>query len=189
MHVERKGILQPVLFGNVSGSLCMLEEMQDLPWGEDCGQKSGRFRRQTHWLDRKCHEGQSIHPSVPGDTHSTVQNTSVAAVHLVFFLHSFFSTTPNQPTPPARPRHPSQRRSPRSTHTRRIASHTGAMFRNLPTFKSLPQAIGLPFLSSAEDAQVQFKAGENGLKRLSGEDVSAVLNVPPLVAHWSTRCW
>jgi hypothetical protein len=52
--------------------------------------------------------------------------------------------------------------------------HLFAMFRNLPTFKSLPQAIGLPFLSSAEDAQVQFKAGDNGLKRLSGEDVSGL---------------
>lgn len=46
------------------------------------------------------------------------------------------------------------------------------MFRNLPTFKSLPQAIGLPFLSSTEDAQLAFKASENGLKRLSGPDVS-----------------
>lgn len=46
------------------------------------------------------------------------------------------------------------------------------MLRNLPTFKSLPQAIGLPFLSSREDAQLAFKAGENGLKRLSGDDVS-----------------
>ncbi|WVR07282.1 hypothetical protein IAU60_004323 [Kwoniella sp. DSM 27419] len=42
------------------------------------------------------------------------------------------------------------------------------MFRNLPTFKSLPQAIGLPFLSSNEDAQLKFKSSPNGIKRLSG---------------------
>lgn len=51
------------------------------------------------------------------------------------------------------------------------------MFKNLPTMKGLqksfPQAIGLPFLSPTEDAQLQFKIGENGLKRLSGEDVSS----------------
>lgn len=50
------------------------------------------------------------------------------------------------------------------------------MFRNLPTFKSLPQAIGLPFLSSSEDAQIAFKAGDNGLKRLSGSDVSSQIS-------------
>jgi hypothetical protein len=46
------------------------------------------------------------------------------------------------------------------------------MFRNLPTLKSFPQAIGLPFLSPTEDAQLQFKVGDNGMKRLSGADVS-----------------
>ena len=49
------------------------------------------------------------------------------------------------------------------------------MFRNLPTlptFKSLPQAIGLPFLSTQEDAQLRFKSGENGIKRLYGDSVS-----------------
>ncbi|KAK4683945.1 hypothetical protein P7C73_g6263, partial [Tremellales sp. Uapishka_1] len=45
------------------------------------------------------------------------------------------------------------------------------MFKNLPTFKSLPSAIGLPFLSTQEDAQLTFKAGTNGIKRLSGDEV------------------
>lgn len=49
------------------------------------------------------------------------------------------------------------------------------MFRNLPTLKSLPQAIGLPFLSSQEDALLTFKSGVNGVKRLSGDDVSWAL--------------
>jgi hypothetical protein len=46
-----------------------------------------------------------------------------------------------------------------------------SIFRNLQ-FKSLPQAIGLPFLSSQEDAQLKFKSGVDGIKRLYGEDVS-----------------
>lgn len=45
------------------------------------------------------------------------------------------------------------------------------MFKNLPTFRSLPQAIGLPFLSSTEDAQLKFKSGNDGIKRLSDEEV------------------
>ena len=45
------------------------------------------------------------------------------------------------------------------------------MFRKLPTFKSLPQAIGLPFLSTTEDAQLKFKSGDNGVKRLAGDEV------------------
>jgi hypothetical protein len=45
------------------------------------------------------------------------------------------------------------------------------MFRNLPGFKSLPSAIGLPFLSSQEDAQLKFRSGENGIKRLYGDEV------------------
>lgn len=45
------------------------------------------------------------------------------------------------------------------------------MFRNLPGFKSIPSAIGLPFLSSSEDAQLKFRSGENGIKRLYSEDV------------------
>lgn len=36
---------------------------------------------------------------------------------------------------------------------------------------SLPQAIGLPFLSETEDAQLKFKTGPNGVKRLSGPEV------------------
>ena len=46
------------------------------------------------------------------------------------------------------------------------------MFRNLPTLKSLPQAIGLPFLSTQEDAQLKFKSELNGIKRLYGDTVS-----------------
>ncbi|KAL7421522.1 hypothetical protein Q5752_003291 [Cryptotrichosporon argae] len=42
---------------------------------------------------------------------------------------------------------------------------------SLPTLKSLPQAIGLPFLSTHEDAQVAFRAGDNGIKRLYGNEV------------------
>jgi hypothetical protein len=45
------------------------------------------------------------------------------------------------------------------------------MFKNLPTFKSLPSAIGLPFLSSQEDAQLKFRSGDNGIKRLYSDEV------------------
>ncbi|TXT07161.1 hypothetical protein VHUM_03331 [Vanrija humicola] len=55
------------------------------------------------------------------------------------------------------------------------------MFRNLPTFKSLPQAIGLPFLSSQEDALLTFKSGVNGVKRLSGDEVIPLSDE----AYWS----
>jgi hypothetical protein len=48
------------------------------------------------------------------------------------------------------------------------------MFKNLPTFRSFPQAIGLPFLSSTEDAQLKFKSGDFGIKRLSGEEVDRI---------------
>lgn len=50
------------------------------------------------------------------------------------------------------------------------------MFKRLPTFKSLPQAIGLPFLSTQEDAQLKFKSGDNGIKRLYGDEVSVILS-------------
>jgi hypothetical protein len=43
--------------------------------------------------------------------------------------------------------------------------------KSLPTLKSLPQAIGLPFLSTQEDAQLRFRSGENGIKRLYGDEV------------------
>jgi hypothetical protein len=48
-----------------------------------------------------------------------------------------------------------------------------AMFKSLPSFKvkSLPQAIGLPFLSTQEDAQLKFRSGEGGIKRLYGDEV------------------
>jgi hypothetical protein len=46
------------------------------------------------------------------------------------------------------------------------------MFKNLPTFKSLPQAIGLPFLSTQEDAQLKFKSSDGGIKRLYSDQVS-----------------
>ena len=53
-----------------------------------------------------------------------------------------------------------------------ICNHTMAsLLKGLPTFKSLPSAIGLPFLSSAEDAQLKFRSGDNGIKRLYGEEV------------------
>ena len=52
------------------------------------------------------------------------------------------------------------------------------MFRNLPTIKSFPSAIGLPFLSSYEDAQLKFKSGENGIKRLTGEEVVCCCHQP-----------
>lgn len=42
----------------------------------------------------------------------------------------------------------------------------------LPTLKSLPQAIGLPFLSTQEDAQLKFKSAEGGVKRLYSDQVS-----------------
>lgn len=45
------------------------------------------------------------------------------------------------------------------------------MFKNLPTFKSLPQAIGLPFLSTQEDAQLKFKSSDGGIKRLYSDQV------------------
>lgn len=47
------------------------------------------------------------------------------------------------------------------------------MFRKLPTLKSLPSAIGLPFLSTQEDAQLKFRSGESGIKRLYGDEVSS----------------
>ncbi len=59
------------------------------------------------------------------------------------------------------------------------------MFRNLPTFKSLPQAIGLPFLSSSEDAQLAFKASDNGLKRLSQGDVIPLSETSYWSQYWS----
>ena len=43
--------------------------------------------------------------------------------------------------------------------------------KSLPALKSLPQAIGLPFLSTQEDAQLRFRSGDNGIKRLYGDDV------------------
>ncbi|OCF31019.1 hypothetical protein I316_07290 [Kwoniella heveanensis BCC8398] len=52
------------------------------------------------------------------------------------------------------------------------------MFKNLPTFKSLPQAIGLPFLSSTEDAQLKFKSSPmTGIKRLYGDEVIPLSDV------------
>ncbi|WVF71750.1 hypothetical protein IAT40_006558 [Kwoniella sp. CBS 6097] len=52
------------------------------------------------------------------------------------------------------------------------------MFKNLPTFKSLPQAIGLPFLSSNEDAQLKFKSSPiTGVKRLYGDEVIPLSDV------------
>lgn len=54
---------------------------------------------------------------------------------------------------------------------------TTAMFK-LP---SLPQAIGLPFLSATEDAQLKFKTGPNGVKRLSGAEVIPRTDV----AYWA----
>jgi hypothetical protein len=59
--------------------------------------------------------------------------------------------------------------------TTHLSSSTKAkdtrMFKNLPTFKSLPSAIGLPFLSSQEDAQLKFRSGDNGIKRLYSDEV------------------
>jgi len=46
------------------------------------------------------------------------------------------------------------------------------MFKNLTNFKFTPQAIGLPFLSTQEDAQLKFKSGDGGVKRLYGDQVS-----------------
>ncbi|WVQ77248.1 hypothetical protein IAR50_006931 [Cryptococcus sp. DSM 104548] len=43
------------------------------------------------------------------------------------------------------------------------------MFRSFPKLPSLPQAIGLPFLSTQEDAQLKFKSSPNGIKRLYGD--------------------
>lgn len=45
------------------------------------------------------------------------------------------------------------------------------MFRKLSGFKSLPSVIGLPFLSSTEDAQLKFRSGDNGIKRLYSDEV------------------
>lgn len=55
------------------------------------------------------------------------------------------------------------------------------MFRNLPGFKSIPSAIGLPFLSSHEDAQLKFRSGENGIKRLYGDEVVPLSDF----GHWA----
>ncbi|WVQ82249.1 hypothetical protein IAT38_004377 [Cryptococcus sp. DSM 104549] len=55
------------------------------------------------------------------------------------------------------------------------------MFKNLPTFKSLPQAIGLPFLSTQEDAQLKFKSSPGGIKRLYGDEVVPLSDV----AYWA----
>ncbi|KIR77362.1 hypothetical protein I305_01333 [Cryptococcus gattii E566] len=46
---------------------------------------------------------------------------------------------------------------------------------------SLPQAIGLPFLSATEDAQLKFKTAPNGVKRLSGAEVIPRTDV----AYWA----
>lgn len=59
------------------------------------------------------------------------------------------------------------------------------MFSKLPTFKSLPQAIGLPFLSSQEGALLDFKGGNNGLKRLSGEDVIPISEQQYWSQYWT----
>jgi hypothetical protein len=45
------------------------------------------------------------------------------------------------------------------------------MFKNFTNFKFTPQAIGLPFLSTQEDAQLKFKSGEGGVKRLYNDQV------------------
>ncbi|EIW70902.1 hypothetical protein TREMEDRAFT_43442 [Tremella mesenterica DSM 1558] len=55
------------------------------------------------------------------------------------------------------------------------------MFKNLPAFRSLPSAIGLPFLSSSEDAQLKFRSGDNGIKRLYSDEVISVNDVE----YWS----
>ncbi|WWC70472.1 uncharacterized protein I206_104423 [Kwoniella pini CBS 10737] len=55
------------------------------------------------------------------------------------------------------------------------------MFKNLPTFKSLPQAIGLPFLSTQEDAQLKFKSSSNGIKRLYSDEVISTTDA----TYWS----
>ncbi|WVO16453.1 hypothetical protein L204_104130 [Cryptococcus depauperatus] len=46
--------------------------------------------------------------------------------------------------------------------------------------KSLPQAIGLPFLSTHEDSQLKFKSDNNGIKRLYNSD-----NIPTTDPYWS----
>jgi len=56
------------------------------------------------------------------------------------------------------------------------------MFRSLPslpTFKSLPSAIGLPFLSTTEDAQLKFKSGDGGVRKLYGDEVSSSVHSYP----------
>lgn len=55
------------------------------------------------------------------------------------------------------------------------------MLKRLPTFKTIPQAIGLPFLSSQEDAQLKFRSGDNGIKRLYGDEVVPMSDV----AYWA----
>lgn len=52
------------------------------------------------------------------------------------------------------------------------------MLKRLPTFKAIPQAIGLPFLSSQEDAQLKFRSGDNGIKRLYGAEVRRDTRLP-----------
>ncbi|KAK8864156.1 hypothetical protein IAR55_001402 [Kwoniella newhampshirensis] len=59
------------------------------------------------------------------------------------------------------------------------------MFKNLPTFKSFPQAIGLPFLSTQEDAQLKFKSGEGGVKRLYSEEVIPTSDVGYWAQYYS----
>ncbi|GFZ44221.1 hypothetical protein JCM24511_01943 [Saitozyma sp. JCM 24511] len=61
------------------------------------------------------------------------------------------------------------------------------MFKSLPSFKvkSLPQAIGLPFLSTQEDAQLKFRSGEGGIKRLYGDEVIPLNDVGYWAQYYS----
>ncbi|WWC61589.1 uncharacterized protein I303_104173 [Kwoniella dejecticola CBS 10117] len=59
------------------------------------------------------------------------------------------------------------------------------MFKNLPTFKSLPQAIGLPFLSTQEDAQLKFKSSPGGIKRLYSDEIISTTDATYWAQYYS----
>ena len=62
------------------------------------------------------------------------------------------------------------------------------MFKSITNFKFTPQAIGLPFLSTQEDAQLKFKSGEAGVKRLYSDQVGLRREGVEMVWRGVHRC-
>ena len=77
--------------------------------------------------------------------------------------------------------------------SQKSAEAYGKMFKSfpksLPTLRSLPQAIGLPFLSSQEDAQLRFRSEENGIKRLYGDEVCFGMTLTLFALDRGCRMW